>query len=481
MFLKNLLMNLPEVQGPTESKLGFKIKLKWTLIILVSFFILSMIPLFGLGSNALSQFEQLSIILGANFGSILSLGIGPIVTASIVLQLLTGAGILNLELTTSEGKKYFQGLQKLLAIFFILFEAIVYVFMGGLSPEGFNNVIFAGMPSFFTFQLLLAFQLMLGGMLVLFMDEVVSKWGFGSGLSLFIAAGVSQQLFIRAFSPLTTAGTWAFGSGLPAIGAVWTFFGSLINADMMGAAIPFFAILFTVLVFAISVYAQAMKVEIPLSFGRVRGQGMRWPLRFLYTSNIPVILVAALIANVQLWSRLLQNRVADSGFMHWISVHVFGQFSGNMPTSGLVFWTNSPNLTEAVIKGILTPTMLLQSLTYIAFMIGGAVLFSVFWVQTSGMDAKSQAKQIMSSGLRIPGFRNDQRVLERLLNRYIMPLTVMGGIAVGLLAAIADLTGALARGTGILLTVMIIYRLYEEIAQQHMMDMNPALRKMMQT
>jgi len=85
----------------------------------------------------------------------------------------------------------------------------------------------------------------------------------------------------------------------------------------------------------------------------------------------------------------------------------------------------------------------------------------------------------MSSGLQIPGFRRDQRVLEKVLNRYIMPLTIMGGLAVGLLAATADLSGALSRGTGILLTVMIIYRLYEEIAQQHMMDMNPAMRKMM--
>ena len=120
-----------------------------------------------------------------------------------------------------------------------------------------------------------------------------------------------------------------------------------------------------------------------------------------------------------------------------------------------------------------------QAFTYILFMMAGAVLFSVFWVQTSGMDARSQAKQIMSSGLQIPGFRRDQRVLEKVLNRYIMPLTIMGGMAVGILAAVADISGALSRGTGILLTVMIIYKLYEEIAQQHMMDMNPAMRKMM--
>jgi len=96
------------------------------------------------------------------------------------------------------------------------------------------------------------------------------------------------------------------------------------------------------------------------------------------------------------------------------------------------------------------------------------------------MDAESQAKQMMSSGLQIPGFRRDQRVLERLLERYIWPLTVMGGLAVGFLAGVADLSGALSRGTGILLAVMIVYKLYEEIAQQHMMDMNPMLRKFME-
>ena len=112
-------------------------------------------------------------------------------------------------------------------------------------------------------------------------------------------------------------------------------------------------------------------------------------------------------------------------------------------------------------------------------MIIGAVIFSIFWVQTSGMDAGTQAKQIMSSGLQIPGFRRDERVLERILARYITPLTVMGAATVGLLAALADLMGALSRGTGILLTVMIIYKLYEDIAQQHMMDMHPALRKVM--
>lgn len=475
MSLKDILSSLPGVRGPLQKKLSFKEKLKWTLITLIAFFVLSMIPLFGLGRNALQQFEQLSIILGASFGSILSLGIGPIVTASIVLQLLTGSGILNIDNTTAEGKKFFQGLQKLLAIFFIIFEAIIYVMMGGLAPAADLTPTVFG-----TMQLLLIIQLFFGGILILFMSEVIDKWGFSNGISIFIAAGVAQQIFIRAFSPLTSAGSLAIGSGQAPVGAIWVFFRSLLNADVQGAMIPLAAIIFTVVIFGMSVYAQAMKVEIPLSFGRIRGHGIRWPLRFIYTSNIPVILVAALIANIQLWARLLQNKVGDAGIMAWISQNIMGQFSGQIPISGLVKWTHAPNLVDAIISKYFTLELLAQSGTYILFMIAGAVLFSLFWVQTSGMDAKSQAKQILASGLQMPGFRKDQRILEKVLNRYIMPLTVLGGASVGLLAATADLFGALSRGTGILLAVMIIYKLYEEVAEQHMMDMNPALRKMMQ-
>ena len=463
MFLNNFLMNLPEVKRPLQKKLSFKEKLKWTLTILIAFFILSAIPLYGLGANALEQFQFLSVILGANFGSIMSLGIGPIVTASIVLQLLTGSGILKLDMTSPNGKRTFQGLQKVLAIFFIIFEAIIYVFMGGLSPA-------AGISPW-----ILIFQLFLGGMMILYMDEVISKWGFGSGVSLFIAANVSSQLFTRAFSPLNQAGQWAFGSGQAPIGTVLIFFISLMQPDLNSALIALFQILATAGIFCLAVYVQAMKVEIPLSFGRIRGHGIRWPLRFIYTSNIPVILIAALLANLQLWARLLQN---------W-GKPILGTFISNTPASGLVLWLSPINIIEKAITNSfkLTPWWsndITHSIAFFLVMIVGAVVFSLFWVQTAGMDARSQARQIMSSGLQIPGFRRDQRVLEKLLNRYIFPLTIMGAIAVGILAAGADLMGALAHGTGLLLAVMIIYRLYEEIAQQHMMDMHPALRKMME-
>jgi len=455
------IYNFPEVSFPSQRRLPFKEKLKWTLIILVLFFILGLIPLFGLGPNALERFDYLSAILAAEFGSLISLGIGPIVTASIVLQLLTGSGMVKFDLTTDEGKKKFHGVQKWLTVAFVIFESFVYVFMGGLSPP--ETLI--GTPAYFSMQLVLVFQLFLGGMMIIFMDDVINKWGFGSGVSLFIAAGVSKTIIVRAFNPLPSPTNPEVASG-----AIPALIQHLAAGEPTAALLLMAGLIATAVVFAIAVFGQAMKVEIPLSFGRVRGYGIRWPLQFIYTSNIPVILISALIANIQLWARLFEK---------W-GHPILGTFVGSTPASGIVLWLHAPNIVEKIITKSITLSNIGQSVFYMLFLIAGAVVFSVFWVQTSGMDARAQAKNIMASGLQIPGFRRDERVLEHILNRYIWPLTVMGAIFVGILAGIADLSGALVHGTSLLLAVMIIYRLYEEIATQHMYDMYPALRKFME-
>jgi len=200
-----------------------------------------------------------------------------------------------------------------------------------------------------------------------------------------------------------------------------------------------------------------MKVEIPLSFGRIRGHGIRWPLNFVYTNVIPIILVSALVANFQLFANL-----AGAAWLNKV----------------VPFLTNN-NLLQHIIQGNATGIMFVQAGTYLLFFMSAATLFSWFWMQTSGLDPKSQGKQMMASGLQIPGFRKDARVLERLLKRYIYPLTIMGGLFIGFLAAIADMTGVFGSGTGLLLTVMIIYKLYEDIAKQHVEDMNPMMRKFM--
>jgi len=451
MKLTDILHNLPEVTKPLEKKVGFNVKLKWTIIILVSFFILGNIPLHGLSANSLSRFWYLAIILGAEFGSIISLGIGPIVMSSIILQLLAGAKILDIDLHSEEGKKYFQGLQKFLTFGFILFEALVYVLMKGLQAA-------PGM----TFILIV--QLCLGGLLIMFMDEVIQKWGFGSGVSLFIVAGVASRLFSELFQFITPEG------GFGVVGKVLVLVDSVINANPQGAEMALAAIVATTAIFLVVVWAQSLKVEIPLSFDRVRGFGIKWPLQFFYSSNIPVILVSALAANIQLFAGLLESMLGHTTFL--------GSFSNGVPVSGLAFWISSTSLLDLFIAGGFRSIFLLQGITHILFYVIFSILFAFFWVQTSGMDAQSQARNIISSGLQIPGFRKDERVLETVLSRYITPLTVMGGAAVGILASVADILGAMVGGTSILLAITILYQLYQNIAQQHAVDMHPAVRNL---
>jgi len=477
MDLRNIFGLIPEVRKPDEKKLGFNVKLKWTLIILVSFFVLANIPLFGLSVNALERFQYLAIIMGTDFGSIISLGIGPIVMASIILQLLVGSGILNIDTNTEEGKKFFQGIQKLLVFFFIIFEALIYVLMQGLQP----------VPGL---GWLLISQLILGGLAIYYMNELCEKWGFGSGVSLFIGAGVSWRLFTSAFQFINLQGRNCLLDfrGTPCSGKIFVLIQSIINkypVEFLSAAAT---ILATVIIFLIIVWAQSLKVEIPLSFGRLRGYSMKWPLSFFYASVIPVILVAALIANISLFGGLIENAAAPclveggicaggakfASYFTWV-----GHFVGGRPVSGLAFWMGKTNLLELFIRGGFLPKYLLQGLTHILFFVVLCAVFSVFWVKTSGMDSKAQAQKIAASGLQVAGFRQDIRVLESILDRYIMPLTVMGGAAIGFLAAATDLLGALVSGTAILLVIMIMFQFYQNIAQQHMTDMNPAMRKFM--
>ena len=478
MNLRRLFNFIPEVRKPEEKKVDFKTKAKWTILILGAFFVLANIPLFGLSTNALARFEYLAIILGTEFGSIISLGIGPIVMASIILQLLSGSGILNIDQTTEEGKRFFNGIQKLLVFFFIVFEATVYVFMQGLQA----------VPGL---AWLVILQLILGGLAIFYMDEVTQKWGFGSGVSLFIGAGVSWRLMTSAFQFIDAQGrncliNFTEKTGTACSGKVFVLVQSLIQGHQTEFYSAIAAIIATVIVFLIVVWAQSLKVEIPLSFGKIRGYSVKWPLSFFYASVIPVILTAALVANIQLFGGLIENAASQclieggtcTGMAKFASYFGFlGHFVNGQAVSGLAFWIGSTNLLDLVVKGGFRWVLLLQGITHVLFFVFFSTIFAIFWVKTSGMDSKSQAGKIAASGLQVAGFRQDIRILESILDRYILPLTIMGGIAIGLLASVTNLVGALVSGTAILLVIMIMFQFYQSIAQQHESDMNPALRK----
>ena len=442
--LEPIFKVIPEVKSPVHRE-DFNEKLKWTGLVLVLYFLLTQIPLYGLAPGAIDSFAQLRAVMAGSFGSILTLGIGPIVTASIVLQLLVGSNLLELDLSSHKDKSHFQATQKILSIVFTVFEASVLVLTGNLVPI--DN----------SYTLILIVQLVVGALVIIYLDEVVSKWGFGSGIGLFIAAGVCQAIIVGTFSFLTGSDGLLAGI-LPkfiqlASGGTYDF----------SILIPLIA---TIIVFMVVLYGEAMRVEIPISHGSVRGHGRirgsvgKYPLKFVYSSNMPVILTSALLVNVTLFANIFQK----------IGFPILGHLKNGKAVDGIAWLLSTPSLSMFI-------TEPLHVLVYAVFFIACCMLFSYLWVEISGLNAKKISEQLYNSGIQIPGFRSSKRQLYKILKKYIPALTILSGIYVGLIAFLADLTGALGGGTGVLLTVGILHKLYEEMAEEQLMSANPLLRK----
>jgi len=453
-FVKKIAKFLPAV-GKPEYKQSLNTRLKWTGIALLCYFVLSYISVYGLSPSSYQQFQLFQIVLGSKMGSLMTLGIGPIVTAGIILQLLVGSKILKWDMTKPEGRSKFQLWDKVLAIAFCFLEGGAYVLAGALPVSG-------GPPV----MIFVILQLAAGGIIVILLDELVSKWGFGSGVSLFIAAGVASQIFIGLFSPLAAQGRIA--------GAIPGFISSFFAGNMSLGLAYLLPVLTTALVFVIVIYAQGVAIDIPLTFSAMRGFGRTWSLKFFYTSNIPVILTAALIANVQLMGHFGVSQTPEG-----LSCGMVGCFDANgNAVKGIVYYLSSPrNLLVDLVSGTINAPEILRAVTYTAFLAIGAMVFSLFWVNTSGMDAKAVANQLSGTGMQIPGYRNDVRIMESVLKRYIPALTILGGLSIGLLAAFADMTGAIGSGTGILLTVMILYNFYEQLRHEKIEEAHPIVRK----
>jgi preprotein translocase subunit SecY len=489
-FLKPIIRFLPEVGAPERFPNLYE-RFFWTAIALLLFFSMYHIIAAGVQEKS-SSADFLQIVTASRIGSLITVGIGPIILASIFLQLFAGAKIINIDLSDPEQRKTFHGAQKLLAIILCFFEASLFVISGrvALIPlfpgEGYiqefqGGVIKEKLQAPYT-TLFVIFQIALGSLILLYLDEVVSKYGIGSGISLFIAAGVSFSIIGGTVYLFTAPGGVidSLSSGTA---------DALPNAIM--ALLPLF---FTFIILLIVVYAEGIKVEIPLAFEKARGFGGRFPIKFLYVSNIPVILSSAFIWNLILFSATLQNQhlciggtydpssaekckggfdlipmiayVDSTGQVRDGLVYLFSPIFRPMQGNYGIYFSHLISGTTPIF-GI--PEWL-HVIIYVLFNIILCIIFGMFWVETTGIGPKDVAEQLDKSGLQIPGFRRDVRIVEKKLNDYIPYIVILGSAFVGLLASVADMTGALGTGTGILLTSSIIVKFYQDLEKQRLFD-----------
>ena len=459
-FVKSVATILPEIPKPIR-KPSLTEKFIWTGGALILYMLMGITPLFHFGNEA-DQFAYLRIIFASTQGTLTELGIGPIVTAGLILQLLQGSDILKLDLGNTEDRALFGTATKLLTFLVIAIEAGAYILGGALGTLQANQSI------------VIFFQLFGASMIILLLDELIQKgWGIGSGISLFILGGVAQTLWWDTFSPFPVTAT----QGAPAVvyGFIPAFLGSLFPGGGGVASVfiranqfpSLFTFVMTVAVILFITYIEGIRVEVPITSVKYRGFQGVYPIKLLYVSNIPVILVSALTANISFFTRILHNYVGASqpSWMHYLVTYD----TNFNPTGGLVYYITPPNGIQQTAQDPL------HAVIYCIFLMTLAVMFARIWVEIGGLSSRTVAKNLINADVQVPGFRRAGLSIEQVLNRYIPPITVIGGLIIGSVAAISDVFGVFGTGVGLLLGVDIVLQYYQMLLKEQVEELSPGL------
>ena len=449
---------IPEIRAP-EKKVSINQRLLWTGACLALFLICCQTPLYGIRSVASSDpFYWLRVIIASNRGTLMELGISPIVTSGMILQVLSGTGILHVDNSNPEDRELFNSAQKLCGLLITLAEAIMYVWSGmygDLATLGYGNA------------LLIVIQLFVAGVFVLLLDELLQKgYGMGSGISLFIATNICESIVWKALSPQSTN----MGRGAEFEGALLALVHLLVvRADKARAIQEAFnrqhlpnvtSLLATIFVFGVVMFFQGFKVDLPVKNRSQRGVAGTYPIKLFYTSNIPIILQTALVSNVYFFSQLMFTK-----FPRNILVNLLGrcqelQGSTQMaPVGGLAYYISPPQTLNNIMADPI------HAVFYFAFILTICAVLSRLWINISSSAPRDVAKQLKEQGMQRPGFRESS--MEKELARYIPTAAAFGGLCIGALSVFADFMGAIGSGTGILLAVTIIYQYYEAIVKEY--------------
>lgn len=299
--------------------------------------------------------------------------------------------MIKVDFTNPEDRSMFTTASKVLSIIMYLFQVGAYMMAGAFGTKITPQVSFV-----------IILQLVSAGIILMLLDELLQKgWGLGSGISLFIVAGVATRILWDALAPMgpmsdrkLLGGIIAFAQSVGSSSSIW----NMVHRpeglpDMVG-------FLTTIVVFAIIIYIDGLRVEVPVSHARYKGFRGKYPIKLLYVSNIPVIFTAALFGNIYFISQLIWSRYNQAGTSFWLNLLGVFQASGQtyQPIRGLAYYVVSPRNLENVMQDPV------RALVYAGLMMTICVFFSTTWIEVGGMDARTVAQQLVDSGMQIEGF-----------------------------------------------------------------------------
>lgn len=400
-----------------------RMRLLFILIAFALFRIMAAIPIPGVDHFKLEQFFAnnqffglLSIFSGGGFSSlsIVMLGVGPYITASIIMQLSTVIFPQVKRMYSEEGevgRTKFTSISRMLTVPLSVLQAIA--FLALLESQG-----IVGSLAPFDF-LVNVFLVSAGSLLLMWIGELITEFGIGNGVSLIIFAGIV--------------------SGVPAGLSQLLFTASVANIP---AYLGFFALALLAIYAVVSV-SEAER-SIPIAYARqVRGNAINsgaatyLPIRILQAGVIPIIFALSLL----LLPQMLFAALSALGFVWAAGAGVaYAAFAANPFAHGAVYF----------------------------FLV---VMFTYFYTSIT-FEPHKVAENLQKSGAFVPGVRPG-RETEEYIGRVVNRITLPGSLFLGAIAVIpfivqglTGVTAILIGGTALLIVVTVLLDLIRKIDAQ---------------
>ena len=399
------------------------------------------------------------VILASNKGTLMELGISPLITSSMIVELVKNARLIVYNPKIKDDVRLAQNMEKLLSFMVTFGTACGYVFSGM-----YGRVIYIGYFKAF----MLVVQLTVAGLMVLYLDELLEKgWGIGSGTSLFIACNMCENLFWHAFSPVTIK----TDNGIEFEGAIIALFHFLMTKESKTHALylAFYRqnvanlhnIITTFLIFLIVIFLMHFQVNLKLIQSGRSGASSTLPVKLFYLSNTPTMIQTTILSQLHMMSSIIYSKFKNYSWVRFLAIWQKDPMTGrDKLIGGMTFYLTPPK----GIRGVMDDPVHFVIYTFIIVVSCG--LFARAWLDISGRSPLDVLKQLNDAKMFVVGSDNKDHAMIKILRKNINTAAMLGGILIGLFSIFSDLVGTIGSGTGIMLTVNIIYNYYIKIKKE---------------
>jgi len=440
---------VPQVESPLR-RVFFNDKLVNTVLAVLFLLVAGEIRIFGIQkTDRIDPLYWMRPMLASKMGTLMEIGVQPVISASMLMQLLYGLRLIDMDYRSRQDRNLFQGLQKLFAIFLYFIWAT-----GSLLAGAYGDIEEIG----YVKSALIVAQLMFGGTLVVLLDDMLNKgWGLGNGTMAFVGTNICGAVLIKAVgftSVQTSSGSEYEGAIINLLYSVFS--GSdrlwaLQNAFFRNQAPNIVGVLATVAIIGIMIFVQSYRVQIYVSAKKARGHKQPFPIRLLYVNSIPILIHTAVLANYYFLCYLVQSFMGKN-----FVTTIVGRWSGldgagnSHLESGLGYFLSPPR----TLWELLTDPI--HTAFYVSLVLYTYAVICRIWIEVNGTSPRDVAKQLQENEMTIEGMRDGGAVVKH-LSRYINVASLFGGVVIGVLSVSAHFTGALGSGTGIVLGVTVVY------------------------